>query len=241
MKRMIFSVLAVFATVAGFWPTPLAAQPVRDGKIRILGSATVETVADHVVVRVGVSNRAASPAAALDQNSGIARKLIDFSKQFGVEQRDIQTDAINLAPATKSVRDPNGTVRQEPDGYVASNMVRVKLNDISRLGTFMRQVLDQGATNINGVQFGVSQPEKFADEARIKAVEDATHQARLLAEAAKVRLGAIHEIVHPPRSEFRRTDAAAQMPFRSKSAVAVPIEVGTIPISAEVEITWLIE
>ena len=68
-----------------------------------------------------------------------------------------RTDSINLAPAYKTVREPNGNTRQEPDGYTANNMVRVKLTDMSRLGAFMRQVLDQGATNIGGVSFGLSQ------------------------------------------------------------------------------------
>ena len=90
----------------------------------------------------------------------MARKIIDFSKKFGVEERDIQTDAINLSPVFKTVREPGGGTRQEPDGYAAGNAVRVKLSDLSRLGTFMRQVLDQGATNIGGVQFGLSSTEK---------------------------------------------------------------------------------
>src|SRR6185295_8946536 len=97
-----------------------------------------------------------SPTAALDQNSAIARKIIDFAKRFGVADQDIRTDSINLAQAFKTIRDRDGTTRQEPDGYNASNFVRVRIADITRLGTFMRQVLDQGATNIGGVSFGLT-------------------------------------------------------------------------------------
>ena len=100
--------------------------------MRIVGRATVEAVPDYVTVQVGISNRAASPTAALDQNSAVARKIIDFSKGFGVAERDIQTSSVNLAPNYKTVRDPNGTTRQEPDGYNASNMIRVELGDLSR-------------------------------------------------------------------------------------------------------------
>jgi uncharacterized protein YggE len=105
----------------------------------------------------------------------------------------------------------------------------------------MRQVLDQGATNINGVQFGISAPEKATDEARQKAVEDAVRQARQLADAAKVKLGKIQEIVHPLRSDFRIASGMADMPVRRQRASAVPIEAGTLQISADVEITWAIE
>ena len=61
------------------------------GKCAFSAGATVEAVPDYVTVQVGVSNRAPSPPDALDQNSAIARKIIDFSKSFGVGERDIQT------------------------------------------------------------------------------------------------------------------------------------------------------
>lgn len=236
MMRMMFGVAAVAFAVT----LPLSAAAQSDGKIRIVGRATVEVVPDFVTVLVGVSSKAPSPNAALDQNSAVARKIIGFSKAFGAEQRDIQTDAVSLRQATKSVREPNGNVRQEPDGYSASNTVRVRLSDLSRLGTFMRQVLDQGATNISGVQFGISAPEKAADEARQKAVEDAVRQAQLLAQAAKVKLGKIQEITHPLRTDYRFAGGEADMPYRPRVS-AVPIEAGMVPVNAEVEITWTIE
>jgi uncharacterized protein len=236
--QLSLMVAVAFLTVAA--PPPASAQAVAEGKMRILGRATVAAVPDQVTVRVGITNKAASPTAALDQNSAVARKIIDFAKQFGIAERDIQTDSINLAPAYKSVQEPGGRTRQEPDGYTATNMVRVKLSDMPRLGTFMRQVLDQGATNINGVHFGLSNPEKFADEARAKAVEDAVRQASLLAAAAKVKLGSIQEIVHPPRTEFRGGEGAASL-RRSVTRTAVPVEVGMVEVSSEVDITWRIE
>ncbi len=235
MTRMALLAAAIVCLAPSM---PAAAQG--DGRMRVIGSALVDVAPDFVTVRVGVSNRAPTPTAALDQNSAAARKIIDFSKKFGVEERDVQTDAVNLAPIFKTVREPGGATRQEPDGYTATNTVRVKLSDLSRLGTFMRQVLDQGATNIGSVQFGIENPEKAADEARLKAVEDAVRQAQKLADAAKVRLGKVQEIVHPPRAQFQPM-SAAPMAARRAPATAVPVEAGMLQIGAEVEITWAVE
>ena len=231
-------VLSTLATLAS--ASPGLAQS--GGTVRVLGRALVETAPDYVTVRVGVASRAPTPTAALDQNSASARKIIDFAKKFGVDERDMQTDAVNLSQTFKTVRDPSGTTRQEPDGYAANNAVQIKLGDLSRLGTFMRQALDQGANNIGGVQFGLANPEKATDEARLKAVEDAVRQAQQLAGAAKVKLGKILEIVYPPRSEYRIAAGAVGMPVRQmRAAVAVPVEAGALQISAEVEITCAIE
>jgi hypothetical protein len=220
--------------------SPALAQP--DGHIRIIGSAAIQVVPDEVTVRIGVSNRALTPTAALDQNSGVARKLIDFTKRFGVDPRDIQTGAVSLQPNYKTVRDVGGTTRQEPDGYAANNTVHVRLADLNRLGEFMRAVLDQGATNISGVQFGITDQEKWDAEARRKAVEDAVRQANQLADAAKVKLGRIIEIAHPPRTEARVAVGVADLPMRRMgAAAAVPVEAGTRQVGAEVEMIWAIE
>jgi uncharacterized protein YggE len=217
--------------------TPALAQ---DGRIRVIGRAVVEVVPDYVTVRIGVSNRASSPTAALDQNSQTARKVVEFAKASGIQERDIQTDAVNLSPLFKTVRDPSGTTRQEPDGYTASNIVRVKLSELPKLGAFMRQALDQGANNINGVQFGLSNYESALDDARTRAVEDAVRQAQRLAEAAKVKLGKIQEILSPPRSQVV-AEGMADMPLRRAVRAPVPVEAGSLQINAEVEIIWAVE
>jgi uncharacterized protein YggE len=212
-----------------------------EGRIRVIGRAVVETVPDYVTVRVGVTSRAPTPTAALDQNSAAARKIVDFAKASGIAERDIQTDAVNLSPLFKTVRDPNGTTRQEPDGYTASNIVRVKLTELSRLGAFMRQALDQGANNINGVQFGLSNYESALDDARTRAVEDAVRQAQRLAEAARVKLGKIQEIVSPPRSQVVTEGPLVMARGGGVRASPVPVEAGSLQVNAEVEIIWSIE
>jgi len=220
--------------------SPALAQ--KDGRIRIIGHAVIEVVPDEVTVRIGVSSRAPTPTAALDQNSGVARKLIDSTKRFGVDARDIQTGSVSLQPNYRNVRDQGGMTRQEPDGYLANNTVHVRLTDLKRLGELMRAALDQGATNISGVQFGISEQDKWDEEARRKAVEDAVRQANQLADAAKVKLGRIIEIAHPPHTDARVADGLADLPMRrAGAATSVPIEAGTRQVAAEVEITWAIE
>jgi uncharacterized protein len=236
-RAALFAAALVSLVVASM---PLAAAQ-GEGRIRVIGRAVVEVAPDFVTVRVGVSNRAPSPTAALDQNSAAARKVVDFAKASGIQERDIQTDAVNLSPLFKTVRDSSGTTRQEPDGYTASNIVRVKLSDLSRLGAFMRQALDQGANNIDGVQFGLSNYERAKDDARTRAVEDAMRQGQRLAEAAKVKLGRIQEILSPPRSQVV-SDRIPGMAMRAAAPAApVPVEAGSLQVNAEVEIIWAIE
>lgn len=53
-----------------------------EGRMRILGRAIVEAVPDHARVLVGVSSKAPSPTAALDQNSAIAKRIIESQRSL---------------------------------------------------------------------------------------------------------------------------------------------------------------
>jgi hypothetical protein len=127
---------------------------------------------------------------------------------------------------------------QEPDGYQANNTVQVRLRDIPRLGAFI-DVLNQGANQIAGVHFGLVDPDKAVDDALAAAVEDAMRKANRLAEAAKAKLGRLHQVTYPPRAAVRPFEAAAA-PGRALR-MDVPIEAGALETSVEVEMIWALE
>ncbi|ACA19140.1 protein of unknown function DUF541 [Methylobacterium sp. 4-46] len=212
---------------------PAAAQEA--GRIRVIGRASTALPPDEVTVTIAVERRGPSAAAALDQNSEAARRLIDLAKEFGAE---VSTSAVTLQPLTRPAREPGGTVRDAPDGYLAVNAVQIRLAEPGRLGDLMRRTVDGGADRINGVSFGLRDPARAEDEARAAAVADAVRQAETLARAASLRLGRIEAIVSPPRSDAPVPLGRA---FAAKArGPAVPIEAGTVEVSAAVEVTWTI-
>ncbi len=239
MKPIAALMLAAAIVAFALLPLSASAEPARSGEIRILGHATIEVVPDEVITRIGVTTQAKTPKSALDQNSAAAAKIIAFAKSFGIDPKDIRTDSVRLSPIYRTERDKNGGGHQVLEGYRASNQVRVRLRELARLGEFMRQVLDHGATNIAGLQFALSEPDKAHDEALAKAVDDAMHKAQLLAQAAKIKLGHIKKIVEPPRVESDR--GPLRMASYDGAPKAVPIEAGTIAISAAVDIVWSLE
>ncbi len=230
--RLLLVLLAALAVAV-----PAAAQP-DPGRITVVGRGSVEVEPDHAIVRVGVQNRAPSPAAALDENSRLAAQAIDFAKQFGVEPRDLRTEAVSLSPLYRNVRDGRGEIRQEPDGFEARNTVRVRIRDKARLGNFLRDVVDQGGNRIDGLSFAVADRDRAEGEARAKAVADATRKAQEIAAAAGVKLGRVHRIAYgAPRGGIPRAEGL-DMAVR---AAAVPIEAGVAEIATEVQITWNLE
>jgi uncharacterized protein len=227
------------ALVATLLAAPASAQT-SQGRIAVVGRGVVERAPDKVSVQVGVSTRGTTPSAAMDANSGAAARVVAFARQFGVEQRDLRTGSVTLSETFRTAGEP-GRPRQEPDGYAATNTVTIVLRDIPRLGTLLRELLNQGANRINGVAFGLTDAAEGGDEARKAAIADATRKATLLAAAANVKLGRVLRIDDPPRAEARGGEAG-DIPMRAAArGMAVPVEAGVIEIAAEVDVSWAIE
>ncbi len=132
---------------------------------------------DFASISIGVANKAATAAAALDLTSAAAAKIVAAARTFGIEARDLQTSYVSLQPAFRNVRDPNGQAEPRPDGYQASNSVTVRVRDLGRLGEFLRNVVDGGANRIGGVEFELAEPGRLEREATGAAVRDARLQA----------------------------------------------------------------
>ena len=210
------------------------------GRIRVIGRAQEERAPDFAAVEVGVQSRGTTPAAALDAASKAARGIIDTAKAMGVTEADIGTSALTLEPLTKQVRQPDGSTREQPDGYGAGNRVTVRLGDMGKLGDLLRRTLDAGANRIEGVSFGLRDPAAAQVAVQVAAMKDARGQAERLADAAGVKLGTTLSITSPPRSEAPRPAPYAMAARAKGGGAAVPIEAGSIATSAEVEAVFAI-
>jgi len=213
-----------------------------EGRIRVIGRASSERAPDFASIEVGVESRGATPAAALDAASRAAKGVMATAKEMGVPEADIGTTSLTLQARTKQIGQPDGNVREVPDGYTAGNLVRVRLAEMGKLGELLRRALDSGANRINGIAFGLRDPAAAEADVQSAAMKDARAQAERLAEAAGVRLGAAIAITSPPRSEGARPMpyAMAARAAAPKGRTSVPIEAGSIETAAEVEAVFAI-
>ena len=212
-----------------------------EGRIRVVGRAQSESSPDFASVEVGVEGQGATPALALDAVSRAARGVIAAAKEMGVPDADIGTTALTLQARTKAVPQPDGTVREQADGYSAGNLVRVRLADMGKLGEWLRRALDSGANRIDAIAFGLRDPGAAEAAVQSAAMKDARAQAERLAEAAGVRLGPALSITAPPRGDASRPAPYAMAKAAApRGRTAVPIEAGRIETVAEVEAVFAI-
>jgi uncharacterized protein YggE len=73
-------------------------------------------------------------------------------------------------------------------GYQASNLVTITVRDLAKLGATVDAVVAAGANEINGIGFGLANPQAAEDAARQAAVKALTAKAGLYAQATGHRV-----------------------------------------------------
>src|SRR5699024_8300257 len=114
---------------------------------------------DFAEIAVGIEAKGASASAALDAASKAVASVSTLAREANVPAADIGTAAVTLRPATRTVARPGGGMTEEPDGYVASNAVRLRLGDMTRLGDLLARMVQGGANRIDGITFGLRDPD----------------------------------------------------------------------------------
>jgi uncharacterized protein YggE len=187
---------------------------------------------DMAEIQTAVVTEADTAGAALEANSNAMQMLFGTIAKFDIEDRDVQTTAVNLAP--RYARRTSG-MPQRIEGYRAENRVRIRVRDLARLGKVLDALVTQGANTLHGIQFGVASPQPLNDQARRAAVADAQRNAMLYAKAAGVTLGRVMSLREmqvgglPPRPPVPRAMAAEAV---------VPIAPGEMTFTIWVTMTY---
>lgn len=143
----------------------------------------------------------------------------------------MQTSNLSINPNWTGYDSSTPTI----SGYVASNMLTVRVRKLDTTGAVLDAAVTDGANTLNGLTFGLADPEPAYNEARKEAVADARAKAELLATAAGVSLGQVLSIA----DGGAMTDPAP-MYREAVSAAPVPVVGGELGLIATVTVTYAI-
>jgi uncharacterized protein YggE len=221
-----------------------AAEPAQatEPTLAVTGQGEASAKPDLAVVRVGAAVQASAASDAQAKVNQVVQATLASLKGLGIDAQRISTSGVELSPlySTPEPRRP-GDVPPPPQvtGYQASNVVRVEVTDIQRVGEVIDAAVKAGANRIDGVSFEL----KDQGEARAKALRDAVADARIkanvMAEAMGLRLESVLEVneegVQPffPQARMR-----AAVGFAMESGT--PIEPGQVRINASVTVRYRI-
>ena len=227
----VFPALAMMLALSA----PALAEDMRP-TISVTGEGRVEARPDMATISLGVTTEGDTAKAALEANNSALAAVIERLKAAGTEDRDIQTSGLSLSPRYDyNATDSSG--QNQITGYIAANLVTVRVRNLDGLGTTLDSAVSDGANTLNGLTFGLQEPGPATDAARKEAVADARHKAELYAGAAGVKLGRVLSI-------SEQGGYAPPMPLMAEAAgfqdarASVPVEAGEVGVTATVSILY---
>jgi uncharacterized protein len=224
-------------------PAPGAAtQPI----IHVNGTGRVERKPDFVDVTLGVQiqHKSAQPAQAAAEAT--MRRVLEAIKALDLSGQDVQPGMVELQP----FYDEHTDYRELRPiiGYRATITLRVRTTDLGAPAQIIDAALTAGATNVEGVEFGIKEAIAAREEAIALASRAAKRKAEALARSLDVRLGRIVRAETSGAGSWWPMRRSANYVAQISGPAAAPggdgdqgaIVPGQIEIWAEVNVTFAI-
>ncbi|AKD05858.1 hypothetical protein PKOR_20310 [Pontibacter korlensis] len=208
--------------------------------VSVSGIGEVRVQPNEVVVNLGVETRAKTLNEARKETDSKAAAIISYLKKQGVDAKHIQTSYVTLNPIYNS----GEYGRTAPDFYVAQKNMTVIVKKLDKFDELLSGLYQVGANHVNGIQFQVSDVEKYKAEARKKAVANAKEKANSLTSELGAKIGRVYAINESsgngggPRPMYK----VAMMESAAYDAAGGPtISGGELVISSTVDVSFIIE
>ncbi len=200
---------------------------------------SVEVAPDQAIIGAGVTTQAPTATEALKKNSAEMAKVIARIKALGIADEDIQTTGIGLG-ALYDFNEPEYPATTMPTqvfcGYQASNRVSVTLHKIYDTGRVLDALVEAGATDLSGPNFGIKNDAAAKEQARGRAVARGEAQAKAYAKMlgyADVKVLSISEMVEAAFPMFEASAIAMDA-----AATPAPVQPGMVSAGVNVTITY---
>jgi len=222
------------------WAAPVRAEDhgSTPPTVSVVGVASEEARPDIAIVNLSVIDDRPNANDAASENARISTAVIDGLKGSGIDAKDLATVGLSLAPIMIDQRDPktNQIVKSVPNGFHASNVIRVRVREIDRTGAFISAAVQNGAL-YQGLMFDLSDREAREDALRVKAAVNAMHRATLYAEGASLKLGALKSLA-ADEGAFQPIGASFKTLSVASGPAPLAIEPGLITLHQSVNATW---
>jgi uncharacterized protein YggE len=195
------------------------------------GEGEMRAAPDSVTLSAGVTSQAPGAAAVLAANNVRMQSVFAALRKLGVADKDMQTSNFSISPQISDA----GNRAPHVTGYQVINEVRVRLDDVTKLGAALDALFTAGANQMNSVDFTIKDSAPLLTEARGQAVADARAKAETYAKAAGVNLGPILSISENANSGPRPVYSPIPMMSAARS---VPVAAGEESVTAQVSIVW---
>lgn len=226
----------MLAAALAMSPAASSAQPdtssrPRDAERRVIatqGRATVRKAPDRAFLVLATETRAPQPADAQRRNAELMTAVQEKLRP------QLPPDSVRTLSYSIQEEYDFTDGRRVPRGYVVSNTIEVRVDDLPQLGRIIDAAVESGATNVHNIQFELKDRAGAEREALRLAVADARGRAEAAAAGANLQLAGVVRIEEQGRAVPMVSMARMEM---DAARAETPIAPGEIEIRATVMLT----
>lgn len=235
LKKNLWLVLMAMLLCLGMSSVAMAAPGPGPAVISVSGQGKADVAPDMATVSIGIVTTGKTAQLAQAENAKVASDVTAALSSLGIFSKDIQTH-YSMSPVYEK-----GDYRKAV-GYRASNTVTVTVNDVAKTGQVIDAALKSGATDVNGLSFGLKDARSVRDNALQMAVQDARSKADAIAAALGVKIIGIQNVKEDGGNFARYEVANARLAKLDGMAAAdTPVSAGTVEVNADVHIDFQIQ
>ena len=157
--------------------------------ITVSGQAEVNVAPDEVVFDLTVQTINKDLRTAKSQTDDRLRKVIELTRKYKVQARDLQTDYIKLEPRYRGNDESRLFI-----GYSVRKDLVFTLRDVTQAEELLSELIESGVSRLNGIRFQTSELRKYRDQARAMAIQAAQQKAILLTAQLGQKIGKAYSI-----------------------------------------------
>jgi uncharacterized protein YggE len=200
-------------------------------KITVNGTGIVKVKPDIAYINLGVTTQKNKAKDAQTENTAQMNKVLEALKAAGIKDTDIQTTDYSIYPQQDYKEGGLPTIT----GYTVNNSVQVKVRNIDQTGSVLETAVAAGANTGGGISFNVADSIEAYKEALDLAVKEAADKAGAIGKSIGVTVGKPNEVIEQGAYVTPMYRNANVEMMKDSATGAVPVEAGTLTISATVQ------
>lgn len=205
------------------------------GVLEVSGTGRVRVAPDRTRITFAVETEDSTASGASVENARRMGRVHEALQELDAPDLTLETFGYDLQPRYGRPEPGQGGSRRI-EGYRATNLVRVTVDEVEGVGRILDAAIAAGANRTTGLAFEATDTEEARREALRLAVDDARSKAEAIAGALGVELGPPLEVTggadSPPPPRPFRVEAMAQ------ATPETPVEAGEQTLSASVTIRY---
>jgi uncharacterized protein YggE len=215
--------------------------------IVVTGEGTATAIPDTASISFGDTVTAPDAATAEGKMTTVINAAISAVEAEGVSKDDISTTDYSVSPHySEPVCTPGAfcpaTAQAAESGFDVSEMVEVKVHDITKVSAVLGDLTKAGITNVSGPEYVVGDSQAPMQQARAMAIQKAQADAKVLAAQLGEHLGKMSDFEDNTGGNTT-SPAPVERAMGAMDATAVPnpsVPVGSNTFTDDVSITYYV-